>query len=156
MTAPYFCEIGRAFDPNHPTCQSCGIGCALKSAAAANKKRIEYDITPVAKPRMTQRDKWKKRPSVEAYHEYCDKVRRLGLIFPLSGAAVTFIMPMPPSWPEKKKLNLVGKAHQLKPDVDNLLKGLMDAVFEEDCQVWNLAGLTKLWGRDGRIIIQTK
>ena len=127
-------------------------GKGAKTAGASDRNLQAYAITPMGKPRMTQRDKWKKRPATDAYHDFCDTVRRLGINLPLSGAHVTFILPMPKSWPEKKKLNLVGKAHQLKPDVDNCLKALMDAVFDDDSKVWDVR-ITKLWGREGRIII---
>ena len=34
MTNPFaLCQIGRCFDPLHPTCASCRIGCALKSSS---------------------------------------------------------------------------------------------------------------------------
>ena len=155
------CSIGRMFDPQHPTCRTCKVGCGLKAAfkpsdmpaARPLAKRSEYMITPMGKPRMTQRDKWEKRPATTKYHEFCDEVRDCEVNLPLSGAHVTFVLPMPQSWPEKKKLNLVGKAHQLKPDVDNCLKALMDAIFDDDSKVWDIR-TTKLWGREGQIVIE--
>lgn len=39
---------------------------------------IEYPIVPVPKPRMTQRDKWQKRPAVMRYRAFCDEVRAKG------------------------------------------------------------------------------
>lgn len=33
---------------------------------------IELDITPIGKPRMAQRDKWKQRPAVVAYYAFKD------------------------------------------------------------------------------------
>ena len=38
------------------------------------KQQIYY-INPVSKPRMTQRDVWKKRPVVVKYHAFCDEMR---------------------------------------------------------------------------------
>lgn len=114
---------------------------------------MEYHLIPVPKPRMTQRDKWKGRDCVVRYHAFKDECRRLGIKVNCSRDHVTFILPMPTSWSEKKKANMDGKAHQLKPDMDNLLKALWDAILEQDCGIWDCR-VTKLWGRTGKIIIQ--
>jgi len=45
-----------------------------------------------------------------------------------------------------------GQPHQVRPDKDNLEKSLLDAVFSEDCTVWD-SRVTKLWGEAGAIII---
>ena len=114
-----------------------------------------YNITPVAKPRMTQSDKWKQRPCVMKYWQFCDEVRATGVELPESGAAVIFVLPMPVSWSKKKRDTFNGTAHQTKPDLDNLLKALSDAVHKEDCRIWNYVGLQKIWGYKGRIEIAT-
>lgn len=113
----------------------------------------EYPIVPVAKPRMTQRDKWKGRDCVKRYHAFKDECRLHHLRVNLSGDHITFIIPMPQSWPEKKKTNMDGLPHQLKPDADNLLKAVWDAMLPNDCAVWDCR-VTKRWGRTGKIIIQ--
>lgn len=38
-----------------------------------------------------------------------------------------------------------GKLHQLKPDLDNLLKAVQDALFAEDRHVGHLGELSKVW-----------
>lgn len=111
-----------------------------------------FDITPVGKPRQTQADKWKKRPPVMRYRAFCDQVRRNKITIPECGYHVTFVLPMPPSWSRKKRAEMNGKPHQQKPDRDNLEKALLDAVFDEDCRVWD-GRTTKLWGETGQIII---
>lgn len=110
-----------------------------------------YRVTPVPKPRMTQRDRWKKRPCVVRYHEFKDRVRALKLeVF--SGEHVIFIMPMPKSWSEKarKRMNLT--PHTARPDKDNLEKALLDALYKDDSGIWDLR-VTKLWGYNGRILV---
>lgn len=62
-------------------------------------------------------------------------------------------MPMPKSWSEKKRLELDGKPHQQKPDIDNLQKSIQDALAIEDSYIWD-AHCTKYWGRDGSITIE--
>jgi Holliday junction resolvase RusA-like endonuclease len=111
-----------------------------------------YKIDPVAKPRMTQRDKWKQRPAVLKYRAFCDHVRLLGISVPDQGCHVTFVIPMAASWSKKKKDFLRGQPHQQRPDVDNLTKALMDAVHKEDCSVWDIR-TTKIWGDAGAILI---
>lgn len=113
---------------------------------------VKYNIVPVAKPRMTQSDKWKKRPAVMRYRHFCDLVRVSGVLLP-NGSSVIFELPMPKSWSKKKRLEMNGKPHQQKPDLDNLLKALADAVHEEDCTIWHYGELIKVWAEEGSIIV---
>ncbi|MDY4380363.1 RusA family crossover junction endodeoxyribonuclease [Pectobacterium brasiliense] len=111
-----------------------------------------YNITPLGKPRMTQRDKWQKRPPVLRYRAFCDEVRLNKITLPESGWHVTFVLPMPPSWSKKKRAEMNGKPHQQKPDKDNLEKALLDAIFDDDSRVWD-GRVSKVWGESGQIII---
>lgn len=113
----------------------------------------EFDITPVPKPRMTQRDKWQKRPAVMRYRAFCDEARLRRIALPESGAEIVFQMPMPKSWSGAKRHRMDGQPHQQKPDVDNLLKALMDALFDDDCKVWSVA-VSKVWGESGKITVR--
>jgi hypothetical protein len=45
-----------------------------------------------------------------------------------------------------------GRPHKNKPNVDNLVKGLMDAVYEDDAHIW-AAWFEKRWGETGLIEI---
>jgi Holliday junction resolvase RusA-like endonuclease len=112
-----------------------------------------YDITPIGKPRMTRADKWKQRPEVMRYRVFCDEARLRNVHLPESGAHVTFVMPMPPSWSKKKREAFNGQPHKSKPDCDNMLKALMDALFDDDSSIWDCR-ITKLWGEKGQIIIR--
>lgn len=112
----------------------------------------EYKIEPCPKPRQTRRDKWAKRPAVMRYRVFADEVRLKGVRLPESGYHILFVLPMPQSWSRKKKAQMNGQPHQQRPDIDNLLKGIMDAIYGEDCTVWD-GRVTKLWGEEGKIII---
>ncbi|ANI82395.1 RusA family crossover junction endodeoxyribonuclease [Kosakonia oryzae] len=112
-----------------------------------------YPIVPMGKPRMTRSDKWKKRPEVMRYRAFRDEVRIRGVVLPAAGAHITFILPMPASWSKKKRAEMNGKPHQVKPDKDNLEKALLDALFENDAHIWD-SRVTKLWGESGQIIIE--
>lgn len=114
---------------------------------------MKYQVTPVAKPRMTRSDRWKQRPAVMKYRAFCDECRLLGVEVPESGAHIVFNMPMPPSWSKKKKAEMLGQPHQQKPDVDNLVKAIFDAAMPDDSVVWDIR-MTKVWAEAGAIEIR--
>lgn len=99
-----------------------------------------FERDPVPKPRMTQRDKWKRRPVVLAYRDYCDDIRALAMAAgwePSGALYLRFVVAMPSSWPKYKKEALAGEPHQERPDIDNYVKAFLDA-FGEDKTVWKL------------------
>ena len=112
-----------------------------------------YPITPVPKPRQTQSDKWKKRPAVLRYRAFADEVRLRGVTVE-NGDTITFSLPMPKSWNKMKRLEYVEQPHTVKPDIDNLLKSLLDAVHSDDSHIWTLNGISKRWGIEGQIVIE--
>lgn len=111
------------------------------------------NITPVPKPRMTQRDKWANRPCVARYHDFKDLIRASQITIPSSGCIVTFILPMPKSWSKKKREAVNGAPHKAKPDIDNLLKALLDSVFNDDAHIYDIRAIKK-WGENGQIVIE--
>lgn len=115
-----------------------------------------YNITPVPKPRMTQRDKWLNppRPGVAKYRAFKDAVCAAGVEIRVFGSDICFVLPMPASWSKIKRARMLGTRHQSRPDLSNLLKALEDALFTEDSHIWNYHGLTKIWGIKGEIIIE--
>lgn len=114
-----------------------------------------YPIEPMGAPRMTRADAWKDRPVVLKYRAFKDACRAAGVTLPESGCRVTFVLPMPPSWSAKKRAAQAGQPHRQKPDVDNILKGLMDSVFDDDAHVWDIAA-RKVWGETGAIIVEAQ
>ena len=113
---------------------------------------MEYDITPIAKPRQTRSDKWKKRDVVMRYRAFKDECRLKKVELPASGAHVTFIVPFPKSWSKKKRDKFDCQPHTSTPDVDNLCKALMDAVHGDDSHVYDIR-ISKYWGYSGKIIV---
>lgn len=114
-----------------------------------------YPIVPVPKPRMTQSDRWKKRPVVMRYFAFKDEIKKHGVELPLRGAHVIFVIPMPKSWSKKKKESMVDQYHQQTPDIDNLFKALADAIFESDADICDVR-ISKIWGNEGKIRINHK
>jgi len=111
-----------------------------------------YDITPVAKPRMTQRDKWAKRPAVSKYYLFKDLCRLHSVALP-DTHHVTFLVPMPQSWSKKKKAEMYLQPHRQRPDGDNFIKALWDAVLPEDSHIYDFR-VTKKWAYQGGIKIE--
>ena len=114
------------------------------------------DITPVPKPRQTRADKWKKRPSVLRYRAFADEVRYKILDKDMNGKAITFGMPMPKSWSKKKRIDMDGKPHTQRPDIDNLAKALFDALYAlyEDDSCIHTVALKKVWSKNGYVKIE--
>jgi Holliday junction resolvase RusA-like endonuclease len=109
-------------------------------------------ITPVAKPRQTRSDVWKKRPAVVRYRAFADNLRaeakRTGFEPSGDGMEMIFFLPMPKSWSESKRQKMWHKPHQQKPDLDNLVKSVLDALCADDCFVWQLKA-SKRWAHEG-------
>lgn len=98
------------------------------------KFTIEGD--PIGAPRMTQRDRWKKRPVVLRYFAWRDKAREAAGELPPaeqieSLSWVAYFSP-PVSWSKKKRTAVLGQLHRAKPDRDNIDKAILDALFEKD------------------------
>lgn len=117
---------------------------------------IKLVINPVPKPRMTRGDRWGKRKCVNRYWAYKDAINDLlksGDIDPNLRWHVLFLVPMAPSWSNKKRSKYLGMPHQQTPDRDNLDKGFWDALMKQDCAVWS-AWTEKRWSNIGGIVIR--
>lgn len=99
--------------------------------------RSSIEIATCSKPRMTQRDKWKKRPCVVKYRKFCDDLRKaidvVGL--DIAGLDLIFHVQMAKSWSKKKKAFMNGQPHRQVPDSDNLIKAFKDALLKDDSGV---------------------
>lgn len=116
---------------------------------------MNYYITPVAKPRQTRADKWQQRPRVMRYRAFANEVNRLMIKVRESGDHVTFVMPMPESWSKRKRFEMLGRPHKVKPDVDNLCKSILDSLFKNDSHIHDIR-ISKVWGELGMIIVEAE
>lgn len=114
---------------------------------AVQARRIQL----IGKPRMTQRDRWKKRPCVLRYRAMCDELRLSGLKLPSRFLLIAFL-PMPASWPATRKRACDGQPHLNKPDADNISKGCMDALSPSDSHHWD-GRCIKLWAYSPKCVI---
>lgn len=118
---------------------------------------LRVQIDPCPKPRQTRQDTWKKRPAVLRYRAFADQMRAavdasgfdLDLVhhFALS---TRFYIPVPPSLSNAEKRRRIGQPHQMKPDIDNLIKAVLDALWDNDCHVWALGFPVKRWTEEGK------
>src|SRR5690348_11179644 len=98
---------------------------------------------------MTRRDKWLNppRPPVAKYRQFADTLRLVasGIHFelPHEGAKFVFHVPMPDSWSKKRRAAFNGKPCRSKPDLDNYLKAIGDALLPDDAGLWHIAGAEK-------------
>lgn len=97
---------------------------------------------PVGKPRMTRRDKWLHRKCVTRYWAWCDLARREAfgnprgkrtLDAPTSVSVAAFFQHKTRRGP-----------HLTKPDGDNILKSVCDALFMNDEMVYRKT-VAKYW-----------
>lgn len=120
------------------------------------------NITPVAKgrPRFGNGRTYTPQKTREA--EECIGIIARGLYKgePYAGAVrmdVTFYMPIPQSYSQKKKKELVGEFHTKKPDADNLVKTVCDSlngiVISNDSQIADLR-VKKMYGTIPHIEVQ--
>ncbi len=110
-------------------------------------------IDPMGAPRQVQSDRWKQRPVIMRYRAYKDELNLAlpGYVLP-AVLSIEFHIPVSPSWSAKKKAQMIGEYHQHKPDIDNLVKGFMDAFHTDDAHVAVIhAG--KYWSETGKIVI---
>lgn len=73
---------------------------------------------------------------------------------------LTFIMPIPQSTSKAQRAELArGMPHHKKPDLDNLIKAVLDGmnerVFKDDHQVWEL-NAKKIYGEEPSIIVKVE
>tara|TARA_Y100000310_G_C20522036_1_gene734157 strand:+ start:694 stop:1056 length:363 start_codon:yes stop_codon:yes gene_type:complete len=116
----------------------------------------EIDILPIAKPRMTQRDRWAKREPVLRYQAYAQelKLKTARINLDPHCLSLTFILPMASSWSNGKKVLMEGLPHLQKPDLSNLVKAYEDALWQNDSGIYKYINVAKYWGYKGKIIIR--
>jgi Holliday junction resolvase RusA-like endonuclease len=125
-----------------------------------------FDVIPMGAVRMTQSDRWKLNPNhkdplkrqrevVTRYFEFKDKIKAQSteMKFKLSGVLeIVFLVPMPFTWSEKKKVKHNKQPVKTRPDIDNYVKAFMDALEFEDGFVWKIIA-EKRYAFKGSILV---
>jgi Holliday junction resolvase RusA-like endonuclease len=60
---------------------------------------------------------------------------------------------MPKSWSTKRRQKMEGQPHTQRPDIDNLCKSVLDALYMEDSHIHEIS-LKKVWARNGFILFE--
>lgn len=66
------------------------------------------------------------------------------------GLKVVCVYAMPKSWSNKKRAEMLGRLKVSKPDLDNVLKAIKDAMFKKD-EVVAAIETVKYWGLDNEV-----
>jgi len=125
-----------------------------------------FDIIPMGAPRMTQSDKWKTNPNhidpkkrqrtcVTNYFHFKTilLLQAKEMDFTLGKTLdALYLIPMPNSWSAKKKERMNGLPCEVKPDTDNITKGICDTFSKSDSDIWYQKA-EKRWAYKGSIII---
>lgn len=122
-----------------------------------SRKFYLFNINPVAKPRMTMRDKWLNppRPVVASYRAFKDEfsyqcnLMKFKLKIPLD---IIFFIAMPLTWSQKKKQQMNGMPNENIPDLDNYIKAVCDSLGINDKIIWKINS-EKRWAFFGSILI---
>lgn len=108
---------------------------------------VFYLIAPVPAPRQVRSDKWKPRPAVIAYRAFRDQVRAVGIRIP-PRVGILFELEVPASWSKRRKAETIGEPHGSTPDLDNLVKSLLDSAESSDAYVHEIHA-SKVWAAPG-------
>lgn len=125
-----------------------------------------FDVIPMGAPRMSQSDKWKTNPNhidpnkrqrknVAQYFAFKNVLllQAKEMQFELGKCLdAVYLMPMPDSWSLKKKERMNGLPCEVKPDTDNITKGIKDTFRKNDSDIW-WEKAEKRWAFLGSVII---
>ncbi|MGG4288354.1 RusA family crossover junction endodeoxyribonuclease [Priestia megaterium] len=129
--------------------------------------RYHIKIQPMGAVRMTRRGKFVSE-TAQRYLSYKDEIKRQivkqvkerELMKDEIEVEVMFFMPIPQSWSKKKREAAVLKPHKSKPDIDNLLKGLFDAlnglIWKDDNLVSKVSAVKIYVPQDEGIMVTVK
>jgi Holliday junction resolvase RusA-like endonuclease len=67
--------------------------------------------------------------------------------------SVTAVRQVPTSWSKAKQAAAIGQYAKPKPDADNILGAIMDALFEDDDRVISVF-CEKVWGAEHALVIE--
>lgn len=110
--------------------------------------KYEIAITPVAKPRMTKSDRWKKRPATTKYWnfkaELAQACNEAGYVQGMT-LYVTIGIQMPKSWKKSRRIEMLSKPHDQKPDWDNYAKAICDCLMPDGDEKIHTGCVNKVW-----------
>ena len=107
-----------------------------------------------ARPRVTRGNTYMPREYVAAR----DNLRLLFgavTVAPPWSLHVTAVRAMPASWSKRRRVEMAGTWCASKPDADNIAGAVMDALFQDDAAVVEVA-CRKVWGPSPELRIEVR
>lgn len=123
--------------------------CAERFGLTWSRVTMAANLQPVPAPRMTARDRWKKRDCVTRYLDFKTALRTIAAQQDLRALPevlnVLFVMPTPAKASKKDVARRLYTYHKQRPDRDNMLKAVQDAFDGDDSHCAD-GRTTKIWG----------
>ena len=95
-------------------------------------------------------------PKTREYEKLIRESWTYGMMDGPLGVRMLFVMPIPKSVSKKKHEELLGERHTKKPDLDNLVKAVLDGLngtaFEDDSRIHRIMAI-KEYGDDPRVVV---
>lgn len=109
-----------------------------------------YQITPVpaSRARVTKNGTY----TPKRYANFKSDCRKIGMLVPSFMPILIFQIAMPRSWSQNKKAKMRHRIHQQKPDIDNLIKAVLDACLVDDALVGATLSIS-VWSAESAITI---
>ena len=117
------------------------------------QRTVPMDPFGKARPRVTKN-------GTHMPTDYTRQKRNLKMLFggfdqpEMVRLTVIAVRPLPRSWSKKKREKMNGRHATPKPDSDNILGGVMDALFPEDDDIVVETAVKKIWGEEAAIFIK--
>lgn len=127
-------------------------GCRYRVEPGYQRVEIPMPAFGKARPRVTVKGTF----MPESYQQSRRTLRALFgtvTVEPPWIVRVTAVRRMPSSWSRKKRDETDGMWCLTKPDIDNILGGVLDALFDEDAAVVSISG-DKQWGEAHLLAIE--
>jgi Holliday junction resolvase RusA-like endonuclease len=110
------------------------------------RQRIDIDPVAAARARVS------KTYGTFTPAKYAKFKQDLAILWkgPRSGKEMTmrFYFPVAPSATKKERKELLEKGmHRFKPDIDNLVKAVLDSIIDTDAKIWSIKA-EKVWTED--------
>lgn len=105
-----------------------------------------YKVKPQPVVKVHAGNKYSK--PVKRYYRYRSELEALDITV-APGDSIVFLIPSSKSWSKKEKEEKLYQRHEYKPDLDNLIKPILDASHKEDSFIWQLGVTMKVWSPEG-------
>lgn len=127
-------------------------GCRYRASDGYQRAEIPMAAFGKARPRVTENGTYMPRAYSTARRALREKFGQVTVASPWI-IRVTAIRQMPVSWSKRKRAAMDGAWCTTKPDADNVLGAVMDALFGDDAAVVS-AGAEKQWGEKHLLVVE--